>query len=126
MDATIGQSGDRVAGVDPAQRSAALADARRRASQAAVQDADAAEARKAEQLQTARKIIERALGANTKLSIARNDTIKGFVYRAIDVNSGEVVREWPPVQFAQFLREHGAAKALSADALSGLLIDEQA
>lgn len=125
MDATIGQNSERVAGVNPAQRTAALADARRRASAAALQSAEAAETRKADQREMVRSILERAVGANTRVSIARNDSALTFVYRAIDIDTGEVVREWPPVEFAQLLRENGAAAGLAEDALAGVLIDER-
>jgi len=126
MDATIGKATERVTGADPAQRSAALADARQRASQAALQSAKAGETRKMDQRETTRTILERAIGANTRLSIARNGSNDTFVYRAIDVNSGEVIIEWPPVQFAKFLVDNGAAAGLAADALQGLVLDEQA
>ena len=125
MDTSIGQIGDRVAGIDSAKRNTDLADARRRASQAAIQSADAAKARKADQRQMARAILERAVGANTRLSIARNDATNSFTYRAIDTSSGEVVKEWPPAQFAKFLQQNGGAEALVHDALSGLLLDQQ-
>lgn len=126
MDATIGQNSQRVTGIDPVQRSAALADARSRASQAALQSAEAAEARRAEQREMVRSILERAVGANTRLSIARNESALTFVYRAIDVDTGEVVREWPPVDFARLLQQNGAGPDLSGDALAGLVLDEQA
>ena len=126
MDATIGQNAERLTGVDAAQRSQALADARQRSSQAALQTADAAQARKAEQREMLRSILEQAVGANTRLSIAKPDGADAFIYRAIDVDSGEVVREWPPAQFAQLLEQDGAARQLANEALAGLLIDEQA
>ena len=125
METTIGQSGDRLAGVDPAARSAELADARRRASVSALQSAAAAEARRAEQRAETRAIIEHAIGANTRLSIARNDAVDTFVYRAIDRDTGEVVHEWPPVQFARFLEQSGVI-GLTDEALMGLVIDEEA
>ncbi len=126
MDPTIGQSGDRVGAVEPAQRSAALADARRRASATALRTAEAAQERRAEQREMTRAIVERAVGANTRLSIARSDAADTYVYRAIDVDSGEVIKEWPPVQFARFLEENGADASLVQDALQGQLFDETA
>lgn len=126
MDATIGQPADKITASDPTQRSAALADARRRASQAALKNADASETRKADQREMLRGIIERAVGANTRLSIRRNDAVDTFVYQAIDKDSGEIVKEWPPVQFAKFLEENGVAANDAAKALSGLVVDEQA
>lgn len=126
MDATIGHNSQRVTGIDPAQRSAAHADARQRSSAAALQSAEAAEARRAEQREMVRSILERAVGANTRLSIERNESALTFVYRAIDIDTGEVVREWPPVDFAQLLEENGVAPDLAGDALAGLVFDEQA
>ena len=126
MDATIGHNAQRVGGADASQRTAALAEARQRASQTALQTAEAAQSRKAEQREMLRSILEQAVGANTRLSISRREGVDSFVYRAIDVNSGAVVREWPPVQFANFLQERGASQRLAAEAMAGLLVDEQA
>ena len=126
MDSTIGNTTERAAGADPAQRSAALADARRRASQSALESAAASEARRAEQLEKLQTIIEQVIGANTRLSIQRNDNFNAFVYRAIDVNSGEVVKEWPPVQFAAFLEENGVASKGLEEVFAGVVVDEQA
>ncbi|NNE39397.1 MAG: hypothetical protein HKN14_00600 [Marinicaulis sp.] len=126
MDATIGQLAQRVTTVDPQQRQAALADARRQATQTALQSAEAGQARKAKQLDFVRTVLERAVGANTKLSIEKRDNLATFIYRAIDRDSGEVVKEWPPVQFAQMLKENGAADQMIAEALQGLTVDEQA
>lgn len=125
MNATIGPPGDSVTRIDTAARSAELNDARRAAGQAALQSAEAAQARKAEQRETTRAIIERAVGANTRLMISRSNTADTYIYRAIDKATGEVVKEWPPVQFAQFLQENGAAE-ISSEAIQGLLVNEQA
>lgn len=126
MDATIGTNTERLNGADPAQRSAALADARRRASQAALQSNEAAEMRRIEQREMVRAIMEEAVGANTRLSIAKSDAADTFIYRAIDMDSGAVVREWPPVQFTRLLEQDGTVTDVTADAAAGLMIDEQA
>ncbi len=126
MDATIGQNAERLSGADAAQRSQALADARQRSSHVALQTADASQARKAEQREMLRSILEQAVGANTRLSIAKPEGADAFVFRAIDVDSGEIVREWPPAQFVQLLEQNGAAQSLANEVISGLLIDEQA
>ncbi len=126
MDATVGQSTERVTAIDPGRRSEALAAARQRASQAALKSADAAEARRADQREMVRGILERAVGANTRLSITRGDDVGAYVYRAIDVDSGEVVSEWPPEQFIQLLEDNGIAAGLAAEALAGLTVDEEA
>lgn len=125
MDVGAGQNAGRLAPVDPAERSAALANARHRASEQAVAEAKLGEARRAEQLAQARNAIQRAVGANTDLSISRNDQIGTYIYRAIDRATGEVIREWPPVQFAQFLHENGVTD-LTRDALAGMMVNEEA
>ena len=124
MDATIGQPVDRAPKVDPQARNAELANARRTAGENALANAEAAQARKADQREMTRAIIERAVGANTRLSIARNDMADTYIYRAVDRDTGEVIKEWPPVQFAQFLQENGAGEISRAD-LQGLLVNEQ-
>ena len=126
MDATVGQSTERVTGIDPAKRSEALAAARQRSSQAAIQTADAAEAKRADQREMVRAILERAVGANTRLSVTRGDSVGAYIYRAIDVDSGEVVLEWPPEQMIQLLEENGVSAELAAEALAGLTVNEEA
>lgn len=123
MNATIGQNLTAVTGVDPAQRTQALADARREVSQKALQSAEAAEARRADTRDSVRAQLEQALGANTRLSVARNESALTFVYRAIDIESGEVVREWPPADFARFLDANGLSRELLNE--TGAVIDEQ-
>lgn len=124
MTITTGQNANAITVVDPAERTQALADARRRLTESALQNAEAAEARRADSLENARAILERALGANTRLSISRDDGSPTYVYRAIDIDTGEVIREWPPAQFAEFIAEQSSA--IRADAPSGVVVDEQA
>lgn len=124
MNVTTGQPPNAAALADPAERSQALADARRRASQGALADAQAGEARRADRLQDARAIIERALGANTKLSISRDDASPTYIYRAIDVDTGEVIREWPPAEFVEFFAEQ--KREFSVGDPAGVVVDEQA
>ncbi|MGF1545168.1 MAG: hypothetical protein ACFB00_11815 [Parvularculaceae bacterium] len=66
--------------------------------------ADEARARSAETLAATREAIARALGANTRLAISPNENAPGFIYRAIDVDTGEVVQEWPEAQFVDAVR----------------------
>lgn len=124
MSVTTGQNATTTAMVDPAERNQALADARRRSSQSALANAEAGEARRADRMQDARAIIERALGANTKLSISRDGASPTYIYRAIDVDTGEVIREWPPAEFAEFIAQQ--KKEFSVDAPAGAIVDEQA
>ena len=124
MDVPVGTS-PQTQLVDSTQRVAALADARQEASQNALRSADAAEERRANQREAFRAIISNVLGANTRLSIDRNDRIDSFVYRSIDRTTGEVIQEWPPVQFARFLEGQGLS-GVTPDVLAGLVLDEQA
>ncbi len=125
MDARIGTGTEQLTGGDPAQRASALADARRRASQAALQQNQAAEARKVEQRQRVRAILEEAVGANTRLAIARNESFGVFTFQAIDKATGDVVKEWPPVQFARFLESNGTVTDITASDVRGLILNEQ-
>ncbi len=111
-----------IANVDPNERNQALAAARREATQNALAEAEASDARRAERLQNARAAIQHALGVDTRISVVRNDAAATFVYRAIDVDTGEIVREWPPAEFAQFLENSGAQTDTLVEA--GAIVDE--
>jgi uncharacterized FlaG/YvyC family protein len=104
-------------------RAAALAEARKRANAAAQEGASAARERQAEQIAQLRDLIAHVTGADTRLSIQRSEALDHFVYRAIDVDSGEIVQEWPPVQFAEFVN---SLMPGAADQLIGLLVDSEA
>lgn len=106
------------------ERSAALADARRQSSAAAIERAAASEARSTEQVAETREAISRALGANTRLSIARDPGSPRFVYRAIDVDTGEIVHEWPQERFIDLIR--GVREDVRTDIDAGLLLDRTA
>ncbi len=106
------------------ERSAALADARRQSSAAAIDRAAVSEARSTEQVAETREAISRALGANTRLSIARDPGSPRFVYRAIDVDTGEIVHEWPQERFIDLVR--GVREDVRTDVEAGLLLDRTA
>ncbi len=103
-------------------RSQGLEQARRSLNAERLADAEQARDRQNAQIEAAREILQRAVGANTRLEIEAADGPSPFVYRAIDINSGEIVSEWPPVQFASMLRE--TADALSLATPSGITVDE--
>ncbi|MEM8771127.1 MAG: flagellar protein FlaG [Pseudomonadota bacterium] len=124
MNGPTGPTPGAVSAINPGERNQALAEARRNATQSALQNAEAAEARRADNREQARAILERAVGANTRVSISRPDQTESFVYQAIDVNTGEVVREWPPADFARFLEQN--APELLEQPNAGVVIDEQA
>lgn len=101
-----------------------LAQSRRRATEAALDRAKAGEAQRASSRESVRAQLERAVGANTRLSIERNESALTFVYRAIDRDTGEVLREWPPADFARFVEDVLGKNAISDSA--GALLDKQA
>jgi len=110
-----------------AERSAALAASRKRAQAAQIASAEAARASQSEQFAISSEAIARAIGANTRLSIERTTSTDVFVYRAIDRDTGEVVREWPPQQFAEFLRDiQSVGSQQPVQEQTGRVFDEQA
>ena len=125
MDTSIAQTGDRLAGANAGQATQNSADVQRRAPATAGETAEATETRRILQGAETTRIVESTFGVNTRLSISRNDNFDAFVYRVIDRVSGEILREWPPVQFARFLEENGAP-GLTPQALTGLAVDERA
>lgn len=124
MNEANGLNSNGGASVNAIERNQALADARQRSTQNALQRAEQAESQRADSRQNARAILERALGANTRLSVARDESSLTFTYRAIDIDTGEIVREWPPAEFANFLAENGGV--IDLDSLAGSVIDEEA
>ncbi len=123
LDSPAAQNRAADAGAD---RTAALAEARQRVQAAQVQAAEEARANQAEQLARSRDAIARALGANTRLSIERSSASDIFVYRAIDNATGEIVREWPPQQFAEFVRElRSGGEGEAAPEARGMIVDAE-
>jgi flagellar protein FlaG len=51
------------------------------------------------------KLIRRSLPSNSKLQIEQDKETGTFIYRSIDSETGEVLRQWPPEQLLK-LREH--------------------
>lgn len=86
------------------QRKEALAENRRAQSAEQIDRAEAARARSADQLAELREAVARVLGANTRLSISRSETSLDFIYRAIDIDTGEIVNEWPQDTFIELVR----------------------
>lgn len=106
-------------------RMAALSDARKAAGFEARRNAAESAERRSALLAEAQRILARVVGADTRISISRNENADLFVYRAIDIRTGQVVQEWPPAQFLAFLTEHGSETAQWAREI-GLLIDAEA
>ena len=110
-----------------AERSAALAAARKRAQAAQLASAQASRESQSEQFAISSAALARAVGANTRISIERTASADIFVYRAIDNDTGEVVREWPPQQFAEFVRDlQPAATDQRFDIETGAIINQEA
>ncbi|MFZ5617047.1 MAG: flagellar protein FlaG, partial [Pseudomonadota bacterium] len=86
------------------QRKEALAENRRTQTAEQIDRAEAARARSADQLAELREAVARVLGANTRLSISRSETSLNFIYRAIDIDTGEIVNEWPQDTFIELVR----------------------
>jgi len=106
------------------RRSDALAEKRREATQEHVARAEAARARSADHLAELREAVARVLGANTRLSISRSETTLNFVYRAIDIETGEIVNEWPQDRFIELVR--GVREDVRTDIDAGLVLDRVA
>ncbi|MEX0643879.1 MAG: flagellar protein FlaG [Parvularculaceae bacterium] len=106
-----------------AERAAALAEARRQVSGAQVEAERAAQTRRTETIAETRAAIAEALGANTRISITRGEEALMFVYQAIDVNSGEVVQEWPPERFVEFVN---SIRPGAGEDVAGLIVDSEA
>ncbi len=51
------------------------------------------------------KLIRRSLPSNSKLQIEQDEETGTFIYRSVDPETGEVLRQWPSEQLLK-LREH--------------------
>jgi uncharacterized FlaG/YvyC family protein len=106
------------------RRNSALADKRRELTQDHIARAEDARAKAADQLAELREAVARVLGANTRLSITKATNSRNFVYRAIDVDTGEIVNEWPQDVFIDLVR--GVREDVRTDIDSGLMLDHVA
>jgi len=106
------------------KRNDALAQKRREQTHEHIARAEDSKARAADQLAELREAVARVIGANTRLSISRADNSPGFVYRAIDVDTGEVVNEWPQDIFIGLVR--GVREDVKTDVDAGLMLDHVA
>jgi hypothetical protein len=105
-----------------AERAAALADARRRLSAEGQQSAEAASARRSREIAQLRDVVASASGANTRVVISRAPTAPIFIYRAIDQTTGEIVQEWPKLEFLNLAR----SMQLPESSAPGSTINEKA
>ena len=63
------------------------------------------------------KLIRRSLPSNSKLQIEQDRETGTFIYRSVDPETGEVLRQWPPEQLLN-LREH-------LSEVEGILFDKE-
>ncbi len=64
------------------------------------------------------KLIKKSLPNNSKLQVEQDKTTGFFIYRSIDPDTGEVIRQWPPEQLVE-LRDH-------LKDMEGMLVDTKA
>lgn len=106
------------------ERNQALAERRKALNAEVAARAEEAKARSADRLAEVREAVARVLGANTRLSISRSESSLDFVYRAIDVDTGEIVNEWPQEVFIDLIR--GVRDDVRSDVDAGLMLDRVA
>ena len=108
----------------PGGRNDAGAEARRRSAAELSQRQQESQARTADRLSEVREAVARVLGLNTRLSITRPENSLNFVYRAIDIDTGEVVNEWPESRFIDLVR--GVSQDVRTDVNAGAILDSVA
>lgn len=52
-------------------------------------------AQQADRLERTQQIVSEIVGANTRVQVDRRQDAPGFQYKAVDVETGEVIAEWP-------------------------------
>ena len=63
------------------------------------------------------KLIRRSLPSNSKLQIEKDEETGTFIYRSVDPETGEILRQWPSEQLLK-LREH-------LSEMEGMLFDKE-
>ena|SRR5882724_7399821 len=63
------------------------------------------------------KLIKKSLPANSKLHIFQDKSTGEFIYRSVDPNTGEVIKQWPSEKLLELRKD--------LKAMEGLLIDTQ-
>jgi uncharacterized FlaG/YvyC family protein len=51
------------------------------------------------------KLIKKSMPANSKLQIDQDKETGTYIYRSVDPNTGEVLRQWPPEELLK-LQDH--------------------
>ena len=106
------------------QRNEALAQKRRELTNDHIARTEDSRARASDQLAELREAVARVTGANTRLSISRSENSNSFIYRTIDIDTGEVVNEWPQDIFIGLVR--GVRQDVKIDVDAGLMLDRVA
>lgn len=52
-------------------------------------------AQQADRLERTQQLVSELVGANTRVQVDRRENAPGFHYKAVDVETGEVIAEWP-------------------------------
>ena len=72
-----------------------------------------------EELQSAmEKLIRKSMPSNSKLQIDQDKETGTFIYRSVNPDTGEVIKQWPPeqvIKLREYLRE-----------MEGMLVDTKA
>jgi len=63
------------------------------------------------------KLIKKGLPPNSKLQVSQDEDSGTFIYRSVNPDTGEVIKQWPPEQLLN-LRE-------ALRELEGMLFDQQ-
>jgi len=64
------------------------------------------------------KLIKKSLPSNSKLEVEKDKELGTFIYRSINPDTGEIIRQWPPeklLELREYLKE-----------MEGLLVDTKA
>jgi flagellar protein FlaG len=64
------------------------------------------------------KLIKKSLPSNSKLQVEKDKELGTFIYRSINPDTGEIIRQWPPEQLLA-LREY-------LKEMEGVLVDTKA
>ena len=62
------------------------------------------------------KLIKKSMPANSKLQIEQDKTSGTFIYRTVDPDTGEIIRQWPPEKLLE-LRDY-------LTQMEGVLVDK--
>src|SRR5689334_19447442 len=64
------------------------------------------------------KLIKKTLPSNSKLEVEKDKELGTFIYRSVNPDTGEIIRQWPPeslLEMREYLKQ-----------MEGVLLDTQA